>query len=229
MSASSLAERNRAQFFSLMGRHLEDVYPLVRHLLAHAEAVGDLLPGELTPEDVVDAVILRAYREFVKVPPERSIRRWLVGMAREHVEAEVKRLRAWRARTPRRTEENVPDTPPAEWVSTLGDETLDFHEPDEDLKLEDVLPDLGVPTPEEEAESGELRGCVRAALATMPREWRQTLLQRYVEGLSGTELAKAIGRPELDTRRILEHARQYLRQRLLESGCAVKPSGIPTV
>jgi RNA polymerase sigma factor (sigma-70 family) len=228
MSASSPAERTRAQFFSLMGRHLEDVYPVVRHLLSHAEAVGDLLPGELTPEDVVDAVILRAYREFVKAPPEQSIRRWLVGIAREHVEAEIKRLRAWHARTLRRMEENVPDTPPTEWVSTLGDETLDFHEPDEDLKLEDVLPDLEVPTPEEVAETRELRGCVRAALATMPREWRQTLLRRHVDGLSGAELAKALGRSELETRRVLEHARQYLRQRLLESGCALKPDGLPT-
>jgi hypothetical protein len=28
-----------------------------------------------------------------------------------------------------------------QWVSTLGDEILDFYQPDEDLKVEDIVPD----------------------------------------------------------------------------------------
>jgi len=85
-----------------------------------------------------------------------------VQLAREHLAAEVKRLRAWRQRTPARLETDIPDTPPTEWVSSLGDETLEFHEPDEDLKPEDVLADLDV-----------------------------AFLLHYVDGLSGSELAKA--------------------------------------
>jgi len=47
-------------------------------------------------------------------------------------------------------------------VSTLGDEILDFYQPDELLTLEDVIPDLEVSTPEQATE--ELRRCVRTAL-----------------------------------------------------------------
>jgi RNA polymerase sigma factor (sigma-70 family) len=164
-------------------------------------------------------VLLRAYGEFVKDPRERRVKSWLLGLARERLGAEVARLKSWRARTPVRTDQDSPDTPPTEWVSTLGDETLDFHEPDEDLKVEDVIPDINVPTPEQHAEIRELRWCVGAALAGMPAEWRQALLLRHVDGLATVELARKLGRSEPETRRILEQARDYLRQKLVESGC----------
>ena len=64
---------------------------------------------------------------------------WLILLAIEHLNAEVKRRRAARARTVS-IEQDVPETPPTEEVSTLGDEILDFYEPDEDLKLEDLVP-----------------------------------------------------------------------------------------
>ena len=84
-------QRSRAMFFALIGRHLDNLYQFVRHRLSYSEAVGDLLPRELTPEDVVDAVLLRAYREFVKSPPAGKIRSWLIGLAREEVAAQIAR------------------------------------------------------------------------------------------------------------------------------------------
>jgi len=214
--------RSRALFFSLVSQHLKSLYHVVRHELGYLQAVGDLPADELTAEEVVDAVLLRAYREFVKDPRDRKVKSWLIELAREHLRAEVERLKAWRARTAVRTEHDVPDTPPTEWVSTLGDEVLDFHELDEDLKVEDVIPDIDVPTPEEETETRELRWCVSAALAGLPAEWRRAVLLRHVDGLAGAELARALHRSEPETRRILEQARDYLRQKLVESGCRFK-------
>ena len=96
----------------------------------------------MTRDDVVDAVLLDAHRQFVKHPPDEWLGGWLVRLAREHLDGEVKRFASERQRTPTHIEDDVPETPPAEAVSTLGDEILDFYEPDEDLKLEDVIPDL---------------------------------------------------------------------------------------
>ncbi len=149
-------ESNRQRLFSLIGRHLSGLYHVVRHELAYREAVGDLLPGEVAVEDVVDAVLLSAYREFVKEPPARRLGGWLIERARQYLAAEVKRSRSERKRTGH-IEEAVPETPPQQFVSTLGDEILDFHEPDDDLKLEDIVPDLTVPTPEQETAAAELR------------------------------------------------------------------------
>jgi len=65
--------------------------------IAYYLAIGDLRPGEITAEDVVDATLLQAYCEFVKDPARREIRNWLIGLAVEKVEAEVKRSKAERA------------------------------------------------------------------------------------------------------------------------------------
>jgi RNA polymerase sigma factor (sigma-70 family) len=222
--AASAKQRQRELFFSLMSRYLNNVYHVVRHEIGYFEALGDLRPGELAPEEVVDAVLLRAYREFLEDPSGRTIRSRLIALAREQLRADVQRLKSWRARTPVRTEQDIPDTPPQEWVSTLGDEVLDFDEPDEDLKMEDVIPDLDVDTPEEEAERRELQSCVDSALAAMPQVWRRALRLRHVEGLDGAELARAMDRPEVETRQIVAHAQEFLRQRLRESGCAVRGS-----
>jgi DNA-directed RNA polymerase specialized sigma24 family protein len=56
----------------------------------------------------------------------------------------------------------------------------------------------------------------------MPREWRRALRLRHVKGLASAELARAVRRPEPDIERILGHAREYLRQRLIELGCNFK-------
>jgi RNA polymerase sigma factor (sigma-70 family) len=182
-----------------------------------------VIPGELSPEDVVDATLLRGYRAFVKDPTGREIVGRLIQLAIEQLETDIRRLKAERDRTVR-IEEDVPETPPAQHVSTLGDEVLDFHEPDEDLKLEDLVPDLNVPTPEQEAEAQELRQCLRTALAGLPREWRRAVLLSHVDGLEGTELARSIGRTEPEAAGILAHARAYLRQRLREAGCHFRES-----
>jgi DNA-directed RNA polymerase specialized sigma24 family protein len=60
---------------------------------------------------------------------------------------------------------------------------------------------------------------VNAALTALPREWRQALWLRHGEGLTGAKLAKATRKPEREINRILEYSLQFVRQRLVESGC----------
>ena len=219
MKTTPSEQHNRERFFSSASQQLDRLYELVRHQLAYFESAGDLMPGELTPEDVVDAVLLRAYHEFVKQPAEREVGGWLVDLAKEQLRREVKRIKSERNRTVH-IEEDIPETPPQEEVTTLGEEILEFYQPDEDLKLEDIFPDVDISTPERMAAAKEeLLRCVNAALARMPRAWRRTLRLRHGEGLTGEELAEALEKAEPEIERILEYARQHLRQSLLEAGC----------
>src|SRR5215831_14479857 len=107
------------------------------------------------------------------------------------------------------------------WVTR----SYDFYQPDEDLKLEDVVPDIEVPTPEESVEAKELHRLLRRLLDQMPREWRRALLLHVVRGRTKAEVAKAIGRRETEVRRILERARVYLRQDLTDYGYGFKRAG----
>jgi RNA polymerase sigma factor (sigma-70 family) len=219
MNAAMSEQSNRESFFFQVNRELKGLYRFVRHQLAYFESVGDLIPGELSPEEVVDEVLLSAYREFVKNPAQREMRAWLLQLARKQLAAAVKRSRAERNLTVH-IEEDIPETPPTEEVSTLGDEILDFYQPDEDLKLEDIFPDVDVSTPEDfVAAKEELLRCVNAALAGMPKEWRRAFRLRHAEGLTDEELAEALQKAAPEIERILEYARQHLRQSLIESGC----------
>ena len=208
-------------FFSFVSPHLELLNQFVGHELAYAEANGDLVEGEVTTEEVTDAALLRAYEEFSKDPVRGEIRSWLVKLARHQLEAEINRSRAARAVTVH-IEEDIPETPPTEEVSTLGEEILDFYQPDEDLKVEDVVPDLEVPTPEQVVEAKELRECVNGALAAMPSVWRQLLMLRNVQGLSVRELARATNKTEAEIGPLLEEAQAHLRRRLIELGCSLR-------
>lgn len=235
MSDTQSEKQNREKFFSLAGQHLERLYEFVRHRLAYFESLGDLAPGELAAEDVVDAVLLRAYHEYVnpsrdsglslskvervKEPAGRDLLSWLIEFATERLRSEVKRLKSERNRKVR-IEEDIPETPPVEEVSTLGDEILDFYQPDEDLKLEDIFPDVEISTPEEmTAAKEELLRCVNASLAAMPKEWRRALRLRHAEGFTDAELADALHKAAPEIERILEYGRQHLRESLIESGC----------
>lgn len=192
LELSAWAQDRDEAFFSLVAPHVERLNHFVRHLIEYAEAREDLVRGELAPEDVADAVLIRAYNEFAKEPVRGNIRRWLFRLAYKEVQTAIQRSKAERRRLVP-VEKHVSQTPPTEAVSTLGDEILDFYQPDELLKLEDVVPDLEVPTPEQETELEELRRCVKAALSAMPREWRQVLMLHYVEELQLPEVARNIG------------------------------------
>ena len=219
MDPTQPGQNNREVFFKSAIQQLDRLYEFVRHQLAYLESVGDLMPGELSAEDVVDAAMLRAYHEFVKQPAEREVGSWLIDLAKAHIEREVKKLKAVRNRTVH-IEKRIPETPPAEEVVTLGEEILDFYEPDQALKLEDVFPDVDVSSPEDfVAAEEELVQCINAALAAMPKEWSRALHLHHRGGLTLQELGEVLQKDEPEIEHILEYARQHLRQSLIESGC----------
>src|SRR5437899_11361817 len=53
VQAASSDENRRDVCFSLITPHLNRLHHFVRHLLSYAQAMGDLMPGYLTPQDVV--------------------------------------------------------------------------------------------------------------------------------------------------------------------------------
>ena len=220
--AAAAEERERDLFSTIAERHLKHLYNFVRREIAYHLATGDLPPGEVTAENVVDAALLQAYPKFVKATAGQEIRSWLIGLAIEKVEAEVKRSKAWRAGSDH-IEEDIPETPPAEEVSKLGDEIMDFYQPDEDQKLEDIIPDLTAATPEQILESRELQRYINRTLATLPRVWRRAFVLHYVEGLAEDEIARMTGQTESEVEGNLEYTREYLRQRLREAGFESPP------
>jgi RNA polymerase sigma factor (sigma-70 family) len=224
MKEASSGQEARETFFSLATEHLDGLYAFVRRQLAYYQSLGDLLPGELEPEDVVDAVILRAYRTFSKELAGPDLGDRLIRLAADQLRKEVRRLKFERERSVH-LEEDIPETPPEEESLTLGEEILEFYQPDEDLKLEDIFPDYKVPTPDEAVEmKEELLRCVNAALAAMPKEWRRAFRLRHAEGLTEEDIAENLEKTLPEIRRILRVAAERLKDKLIEAGCGFEPT-----
>jgi RNA polymerase sigma factor (sigma-70 family) len=211
-------------FFPLVEPHMDALRNIAGHVLRYVEARGDLPQNALELDDVVDAALARAYDKFAGEHVPENIRSRLIRFALDEIKAAVKRFKTERERTVA-IEEDIPETSPTEEVSTLGDEILDFYQPDEDLKVEDVVPDIELPRPDEIAVTEELRRCVRETLSELPRDERRALTLRYIIGLRGSELAESLRKPKEEVRRLLDDARTHLRQKLVASGCTPKTSG----
>lgn len=205
------------RFAALVRHQLKPLFNFVRREIAYREAIGDLAYGEVAVGDVVDEVLVRAVEQAARDGAKGNVRAWLIKLALDQVKAAVRRSRSERARRIS-IEADVPETPPTQQVSTLGDEILDFDEPDEDWKVADVIRDRDVPTPEQVLESRELQQYIGRTLAQLPRAWRLAFTLRFLESLPLSEIAHITERPTSDVRADLKHARAFLRERLLEAG-----------
>jgi DNA-directed RNA polymerase specialized sigma24 family protein len=153
----------------------------------------------------------------------------LEELATKQLQWTIDRLQAARGRAIA-LQQDIPETPPEEKVSTLGEEVLYFYQPDEDLHVEDIFPDMDMLTPEElVAAKEELLHCVNTALAGMPIQWRRALRLRYAGGLTSAQLTKLLDEDLQGVERVLEYAREHLRQTLMAAGCTFISKGTGSV
>jgi RNA polymerase sigma-70 factor (ECF subfamily) len=125
-SAALTHEAGLQHLMLMMNEHLSELSEYVRHTLAAAEAAGELTPDQLTTEDVVDDVILRAYREFARKPEEQQVSNRLRQLAKERIRSEIRRRR-WEREHLIHIEQDVPETSPAEEAAQLGDEQRELR------------------------------------------------------------------------------------------------------
>jgi RNA polymerase sigma factor (sigma-70 family) len=217
-NASTTAEPpDREEAIRLIDRHLVSLFNFVRREIAYRQAVGDLVAGDLTAEDVVDEVALGAIEHFDARPQELGFSRWLLQLALDVIERRVREINE-ECETHVHVEEDMPETPPAEEATQVGDEIFEFYQPDEDIRLEDLIADERVPTPEEALAQREMQQYINRTLARLPRRWREAFVLYSVEGLTLEEVGRVVQRPVEDVRRWIDLTRAFLRQCLVEAG-----------
>jgi len=91
---------------------------------------------------------------------------------------------------------------------------LQYHQPDEQLIAQDIIPDRGMATPEDIAASDEMISLVEAALLSAPRENREAFILNAIEGFTVEEIAAITDRKPEQVRLSVGSARDHLRKAL---------------
>jgi len=209
------AER-RALYFGLIENHLDTVYDAVRRELTYLECSGSVPAGYLSVRDIVDATILKGLYRFERRPTEFSVRDWLTQLAFETIEAEAA---AARRAVPEDAApiDAAPEAPAGEPTES-NEEMFEFYQPDDVLLLEELIADDGGDDPETAVAKRQDALFLHRAIAGLPALWRRVL---FLVDLNDTPLEKAssvLGIAEDDVTRIVQSARDYLRDKLHESG-----------
>ena len=214
--------RSRLEAVELIDRHLSDLYNFARCEIAYRLAVGDLAPSDLTPEEVADEVALAAIERFEERPGDLDFGRWLLQLVLDVVERRVAESAEERGMLHVKEEATVASL--SEEAARLGDEIFEFYQPDDDVRLEDLIEDERVPTPEEALARRELQRHISRTLARLPRRWREAFVLYAIEGLTLEDVARVTRRPVEEARRAVESARTFLRERLADAGATRAPS-----
>jgi RNA polymerase sigma-70 factor (ECF subfamily) len=193
---------DRAAFTAALERELGALYRFSARELRYHEALGDIYPGELLPEEIVDEVALRALRQARRILRRGTFKGWLRGLALRAIQDHLRRLRLQHKRE----------------VISLEDPLLSgnrwgmWWQPDAALTWEDVLP-APVPTPEEELVLRETREELEQALNELPPDQRLAFILHAVEGLSYAEIAGILHRPHSEVKDAYHASREALRRR----------------
>ncbi len=213
-------EREKRQlYFDLIREHLDNLHSFIRRELAYLENRGEVPPGELTAEDLLDATVLRGFQQFEQRPAHQNVHHWLLGLAIDVTSEEVATLRRQRTDDAQPLWSRPKPGPADAWLE--DEQQLEFWTPDESLRLEDLVPATGALSPEEETASRELQQHIQQTLAQLPAQWRQAVVLTTQEDLTPDQAAALLDRDPDTLRAWLDHAHAYLAARLEEQGHSI--------
>ena len=143
--------------------------------------VARRVPDRDACEDVVQEVFLTALASLPSWDGRSDLRGWLVGIAKNKIR-EARRKRA-----------------PLPLADALAES---------DAEIDAILAEVArEPLPDHVLERRETAELVGAALSSLPRDYQDALLEKYVEGRTTADIARAAGKSEKAAESMLTRAR----------------------
>jgi DNA-directed RNA polymerase specialized sigma24 family protein len=159
-----------------------------------------------TKEEVIDEAIAAALSDGLEKPERLALEPWLYGLA----------LRALDELS--RTEESegnavhLEDSARRPNVRASDEPELQFHQPDESITGETVIPDARVATPEQIIASDELLRLVASVLRDLGSGPREAFILHVIEGFTVEEIMAITGFPNDRVHTFISAARDHLRR-----------------
>lgn len=189
---------DRATFRQRAEALLPPLLDYARRELRANEALGLLPCGAVTPDDIVDTVLMEALDQLERVPARR-LYPWLRVLVRRTIRREV-------AAAHRMVSLEKPVRP--RWWKQE-----EYRQPP---LLHQVVPDPSSPIPDRVVESREFQRALTQILHRLPARVREPFLLHVRDGLPLSEVARLEQAPVSEVSRRIRAARRFLRDQLAE-------------
>lgn len=208
IAAVKLPTVSEADISSYVNAKLYRLIRFIERELRYREANGQLEPGLVTREEIIDEAIATALGDEVEKPEKLALEPWLYRLAIRAIDDVVTRNSEPELIVPLHKNAWRPN------VLATDEPELQFHQPDETMMAQDNIPDRGAATPEQIAYSDEMVNMVESAMLGARREDREAFLLFAVEGFSPEEIATISDRTVDQVRAAILAARDHLRKAL---------------
>ena len=168
---------------------------------------GQIAPGQIDVQDVIGEAIASALDEQDR-PERMKLEPWVHRLARQAIgvlAADDQRHDGHIPLERSRGEQNVRGT---------DDALLQFHQPDEKLLEENVIPDPTADNPEELAARRELITLVETTLRDAGRDQREAFILYTIEGFTPDEIADITSHSVEEVRAAIRKGREHLQRAL---------------
>ena len=175
--------------------------------LQYREDQGQLPPGQIAVEDVVNEAIANALDERNDKPERMRLEPWMHHLALEAID---------RLASEGNDDGHIPLERSHGQQNVRGSDEaiLQFHQPDEKLFEENVIPDPAANNPEELAARRELIRLVETTLRDAGRNEREAFIFYTIEGFTLDEIADITNRSVEEVRAAIRRAREHLQRAL---------------
>jgi RNA polymerase sigma factor (sigma-70 family) len=189
---------------SYLNANLRRLRLFIEREIYFRENSGDLGPGAVSVEEILDEVVARALDERIEKPDRIGLEPWLYRLA-------IRSLDDFGRSTGPNEEVDIQGRTRSR-NDTDGDEArLQFFQPDEAITAENGIADNNAWTPEQIAYSDEMISLVQFALRSAGRVDREAFILFAIEGFSLKEIATIVDRSPEQVRQSIQNAREALR------------------
>jgi RNA polymerase sigma factor (sigma-70 family) len=208
------SEHNKDEFFSQITPLLKPLASYIKRRLRVAHLNLQIQTPVATTGDLVDEVILEAYDNYERKPPDLSLEQWLYQIANKKVDGYIaressreKRRRSLETLTEAelRTLEETPITADAEGEPWLPEDLDDSEIPPREFNAPSDRE-----TPEEELERKERLQLILRALARVSEQDLVVFDLFAIEGLPKESVAKIVNIPPDEVPRIAHRVKAYV-------------------
>lgn len=179
----------------------------VERELQYREDQGQIATGQIAVEDVIGEAIANALDEQQDRPERIKLEPWMHRLAAQAIDR-LGHEGGDEGHIPLERARGTPN------VQATDESVLQFHQPDDRLYEENVIPDPTANNPEELAARSELIGRVENALREAGRVQREAFILYTIEGFTLDEIADITSQNEEEVRAAIRKAREHLQRAL---------------